>query len=111
MTELTVLIGKNIRERRIAKGWTQEYLADLMSETPITISRWETAARRVSMEDIHKLSGAFNCNVDELLYPPTPVSASHEKLMKITAQLSSDDVEELLLLARHKISKRKRQTL
>ena len=35
-------IGKKIRDLRVAKGITQEILAEVLSVTPQAVSKWET---------------------------------------------------------------------
>lgn len=36
------MTGKEIKEKRKAKGWTQQQLADEMGTHQITVARWET---------------------------------------------------------------------
>ena len=37
----TRTVGQTIREARMARGWTQEYLARELGVSSITVSRWE----------------------------------------------------------------------
>ncbi len=37
--------GKEIKEKREAKGWTQQQLADMIGVHQVTVARWETDKR------------------------------------------------------------------
>lgn len=56
-----------ISEARAAKGWTQQYLAELMGTTQQTIQRYETGARNITASTLKKLSETLGVTVAYLL--------------------------------------------
>lgn len=62
------LLGENIRKLRLARGLTQQQLADKMGASNYTtISKWESGANSPRGGDLVELSKLFNVSVDELL--------------------------------------------
>ena len=57
----------NLKEIRLAKGWSQEQLGKILSCADVTISRYETGKHRMDDEIINKLCNIFNCTADYLL--------------------------------------------
>ena len=55
MLELKVRFGKNLKKIRVARGLTQEKLAELLSVSPEFISLIERGLRAPSFENIEKL--------------------------------------------------------
>lgn len=98
--ELLEYIGKRIRDLRqnyaSGEGVSQEVLAKELKVTPNTISRWETATYRPSIEDLEKLSRFFGVSILEF-FPPeeTPKDDKVTALLRAAKDLSEDDLEEL----------------
>lgn len=103
---LAQTIGQNIADRRKAMKMSQQRLGYLIEESGMTISRWETAARNPSIEDLIKISKGLNCTFDELVCKPQTMTEAQTKLMDLAARLPQRDIEELLLLARYKLGRR-----
>jgi len=61
------MIYERIRELREDKGWTQQYVADLLFVNRRTYSSYETGARTMSPDILIKLSKIHNVSVDYLL--------------------------------------------
>ena len=40
------MTGKEIKEKRKAKRWTQQQLADMIGVHQVTVARWETDANK-----------------------------------------------------------------
>ncbi|WP_282803658.1 helix-turn-helix domain-containing protein [Secundilactobacillus kimchicus] len=59
--------GQKISTLRNKHGWAQPKLADLMSVSQSTIAMWESGKRKISADDLVKLSQLFNVSVDYLL--------------------------------------------
>lgn len=59
--------GYKIAEARIAKGWSQQQLADRIGTTQQTIQRYESGARDLKSSVIIKLSSALGVTISYLL--------------------------------------------
>ncbi len=81
------------------KGLTQDELAVKMGTTANTISRWESAVYRPSVEDLHKLSKVFGVSISTF-FPEMNVSDKHHALMSATGELSPADMDELIEYAK-----------
>ncbi len=56
-----------IKERRIAKGLTQEQLAAIMKTERSTVAKWEAGGSMPRADKLVILADVLNCTVDELL--------------------------------------------
>lgn len=59
--------GYKIAEARIAKGWSQQELADKMETTQQTIQRYESGARDIKSSVLIKLSSVLDVTISYLL--------------------------------------------
>ncbi|MDE6661656.1 MAG: helix-turn-helix domain-containing protein, partial [Anaeroplasmataceae bacterium] len=57
----------NIKRFRLAKGWTQEELAEKLNVTRQTISKWEQGINEPDIDTLKKLSEVFDVSIDELI--------------------------------------------
>ncbi|MBR6567347.1 MAG: helix-turn-helix transcriptional regulator [Clostridia bacterium] len=64
---VTVCLGENIKRLRREKGITQEALAELLSVSFQSVSRWERGESYPDITLLPVLSGFFGVTVDELL--------------------------------------------
>ena len=97
MNYLYEFIGKKIREFRSThkgKGISQEELGQAIGTTPNTISRWETAAYKVSVGDLEKLSRFFGVPITEF-FPALEPNVKVNALLSATGDLDDKDLEEL----------------
>ena len=60
-------LGKNIQYLRKQKKITQEQLADIMSVSRQTISRWESDEIIPELNKLVALSEIFSCKIDALV--------------------------------------------
>ena len=60
-------IGKKIKEQRELSNWTQQELADKLSVSHVTISRYESNVREPDAQTLSLLADLFSITVDELL--------------------------------------------
>ena len=67
MNQLLKDIGNRIREARIANGYEQEYLAELVDITPVYMSRIENGKANFSVEIMVKLLDALHISLEWLL--------------------------------------------
>ena len=97
---LMMYIGKRIRELRTGyaggQGLSQEALAKSVNVTANTISRWETATYRPTIEDLERLARFFGVSILEF-FPREDAPAQQEitALMRAAEQLPPEDIEEL----------------
>jgi transcriptional regulator with XRE-family HTH domain len=55
MSDLPQRLGENVRRARLARGWTQEELADRTSLAVVQISRIERGRREVRLSTVIRL--------------------------------------------------------
>lgn len=59
--------AKNIKRLRLAKGMTQEKLADLMDKHKTTVSNWERGENLLNVGDIARLCSILGVDANTLL--------------------------------------------
>jgi transcriptional regulator with XRE-family HTH domain len=100
-------IGNKIRELRLqygGKGISQEALAKEMNTTANTISRWETAAYKPSVDDLHKLATFFGVSISTFF--ADIANARLQALLSATGDLKDDEIDELTEYARFRKARR-----
>lgn len=60
--------GRNIREQRVARGWSQRELANRVGVTPQSVSKWEKGLSAPSRTHQSRIAGAFELS-GRLLFP------------------------------------------
>jgi len=60
-------IGQKIKENRVKTGISQQKLADLLEVSRPTITQIESGLRKVSSDELVKLSKIFNVSIEELI--------------------------------------------
>ncbi|MGG6242732.1 helix-turn-helix transcriptional regulator [Nodosilinea sp. AN01ver1] len=98
--DLLKYIGGRIRELRQGYGGgdgiSQDALAQALGVAKNTISRWETATHRPSIEDLEKLARFFGVPILGF-FPPEeqPESDQLQALLRAAQDLPDEDLEEL----------------
>ncbi|MBD2772254.1 helix-turn-helix domain-containing protein [Iningainema tapete] len=93
-------IGERIRDLRTSygggKGLSQEAIAKELGTAANTISRWETATYRPTIEDLERLARFFGVSI-LTFFPPEEAPANDQltALLRAAKQLSPEDLEEL----------------
>lgn len=103
-------IGMKIRELRThhqGAGISQEALAEKLATTPNTVSRWETATYKPSIEDLEKIARVFGVSIG-VFFPDIEPSARLQALLSATGDLDDEDLDDLTEYARFR---RARKTL
>lgn len=59
--------GRNVREARAGRGWTQEDLAGRTGLSPVQISRIERGVREVRLSTLVKLTAGLGVDANTLL--------------------------------------------
>ena len=60
-------IGQNIKKFRLAKGMTQEQLAEAMDVTHGAVSLWESDDRSMNVKQADKLATALGVTLNDLM--------------------------------------------
>ena len=80
-------IGSFLRELRMEKKWTQEYLAEILGVTNRSVSRWENGRNMPDFDLIMELARHYDVSVEEILdgrrREKSAVSGSDEALQKV----------------------------
>lgn len=58
--KVSPVIGAKIRKERLARGWRQEDLAQLMDTTPQSITRYENGQRKISTDLLVEFARVFD---------------------------------------------------
>lgn len=120
-------IGQRIRKLRRDRGLTQVQLAEQLNVTDGLVGQWETAKRRISIEDLLEVTRILDGSAADILAEAAEENASaHEtrsregaarfkassgtilRLISVVEELPMPEQEELLELARIKL-RRKRE--
>lgn len=90
-------LGKEIKRRRKAKGWTQEHLAQLVDLTPRSIMYIENKGQHTSLNAFYKLVTLLDISVDEFFYPDRH-NGEDERRKHIDRRLNGMDEKELIIM-------------
>ena len=90
-------LGREIKRKREAKGWTQEYLAQLVDRTPRSIMYIENRGQHPSLNTFYQLVTLLEISVDQFFYP-TNENSERDCRRHIDVLLSSMDERELTIV-------------
>ena len=65
-------LGNLIRQKRQARGLSQEQLAQQLEVSRQAVAKWESGKSRPRAELLPKLAKLFGCSIEELLVPDGP---------------------------------------
>ena len=66
-------IGQAIKTAREGKGWTREYVAELLDLAPRYIMSIENTGQHPSFQVFYELVTLYDISVDQYLFPDKPV--------------------------------------
>lgn len=90
-----------LREWREAAGLSQEDLAERLGTTAQTISRKETGARTLTLDELDQIAPVLGCRPADLLADGDSVLSEEERrLLRAYSELEEADRQALLQLAR-----------
>jgi len=90
-------LGKEIKRKRKAKGWTQEQLAQLVDLTPRSIMYIENKGQHTSLNAFYKIVTLLDISVDEFFYPDRH-NGEDERRRHIDRMLNGMDEKELIIM-------------
>ncbi|WP_409228731.1 helix-turn-helix domain-containing protein [Gudongella sp. SC589] len=68
MSEISTEIGKRIRSLRKSRKMTLQDLAEMISKSKATISKYEKGEITVDIETLYDIAAALQVHVEQLLY-------------------------------------------
>ncbi len=90
-------LGREIKRKREEKGWTQEYLAQLVDRTPRSIMYIENRGQHPSLNTFYLLVTLLDISVDRFFYSDTQNSGSEQR-KHIDTMLNGMDGQELTII-------------
>lgn len=90
--ELSKYIGSKIKELRDKRGWDQDTLANKLSISRVSISRYESGARKANQDILFKLADVFNVSINEFFPMPTNVKpVENVRKIPVLGQIACGD--------------------
>ena len=84
-------IGEKLAEKRKAKGFTQDEVAEKLGVTPQAVSKWENNVSCPDISLLPQVAKLYNSTVDELLSPDEKTEPA-VKIVDPEARKSKDDM-------------------
>lgn len=90
-------LGAALREARLKKNYTQEYLAELLNITPTHMKHIESGHRNPSIEVYFRMAEVLGFSTDSFLQAEAPeeTDAARRELALMLAQCSLDQLRVL----------------
>ena len=98
-------VERMVAQARQARGWTQERLAEAVDIEPVTLSRWETGSRALSLSTLARIAEVLEVGLGDLLdidrEVPEPEHGPDEtELLRLFGRLEPDGRKTILGLLR-----------
>ena len=90
-------LGREIKRKREAKGWTQEYLAQLVDRTPRSIMYIENRGQHPSLNTFYQIVTLLDISVDQF-FDPTKQGGESDCRKHIDHLLNDMDEKELTII-------------
>ena len=95
-------LGREIKRKREAKGWTQEYLAQLVDRTPRSIMYMENRGQKPSLQKpslnvFYQLVTLLEISVDQFFFPDK-LNGESTCRKQIDVMLNTMDEKELTVM-------------
>lgn len=88
--------GHAIKKAREAKGWTQEYLAQLVDLTPRSIMYIENRGQHPRLNKFYLITTLLDISVDQFFFPCNSDDSNRRRLIDVL--LSEMDEKELIVM-------------
>jgi len=101
-TNIHIIAGRRLADLRRARGISQEEVAELIGVQPETISRYETAARHMSLDVLDRLARLFKVPISALVPDLVPDAEPNleAELVDRWRRLAPSSREALLVVLR-----------
>jgi len=90
-------IGQAVKNARESKGWTREYVAEMMDLAPRYIMSIENKGQHPSFQVFYELVTMFGISVDQYIFPDKPIKQSTRR-RQLNSILDSLDEKDLIIL-------------
>lgn len=90
-------LGREIKRKREEKGWTQEYLAQLVDRVPRSIMYIENRGQHPSLNTFYQLVTLLDISVDQFFFPDK-LNGESTCRKQIDVMLNSMDEKELIVM-------------
>ena len=90
-------IGMAIKKAREAKGWTQEYLAQLVDLTPRSIMYIENRGQHPRLNKFYLITTLLGISVDQFFYPCDEAEESNRR-KQIDVLLNGMEEKEFIVI-------------
>ena len=90
-------LGREIKRKREEKGWTQEYLAQLVDRVPRSIMYIENRGQHPSLNTFYQLVTLLEISVDQFFFPDK-LNGESTCRKQIDVMLNGMDEKELIIM-------------
>ena len=90
-------LGQEIKRKRKGKGWTQEYLAQLLDRTPRSIMYVENRGQHPSLNVLFKIATLLEISIDQFFFP-SKCGKENERRKHIDRLLNGMNEKELSIM-------------
>ena len=90
-------LGREIKRKREEKGWTQDYLSQLVNRTPRSIMYIENRGQHPSLNTFYQLVTLLDISVDQFFFPDK-LNGESTCRKQIDVMLNSMDEKELIVM-------------
>lgn len=90
-------LGQEIRRKRKAKGWTQEYLAQLIDRTPHTVMYMEKRGQYPSITVFYRVVTLLDISVDQFFFSDR-ANDKNARRKRVDALINTLDEKELAVI-------------
>ena len=98
-------VGQRVAQARKAQGWTQERLSEAVGIEAISLSRWETGTRALSLSTLALIADVLEVGLGDLVDVERPVPELHRppgeaELMQLYRSLDEERRDLVIRLVR-----------
>ncbi|HHK6769279.1 TPA: helix-turn-helix domain-containing protein [Streptococcus pneumoniae] len=111
MDNLAQHVGEKIKFLRKENGWTQSVLAEKMSTSKQTISKYEKGIIKVNQDTIFKLADIFGVSIDSFFPPIIEEIATTSPIQSIYDQLTPPRQEKALTYLKKQLLEQKNENI
>lgn len=111
MDNLAQHVGEKIKFLRKENGWTQSVLAEKMSTSKQTISKYEKGIIKVNQDTIFKLADIFGVSIDSFFPPIIEEIATISPVQAIYDQLTPPRQEKALTYLKKQLLEQKNENI